>query len=43
LHYSYREGTVFTKFAIVFDKKISLKEITAIEEGGESSWEESCL
>ncbi len=30
------------KVAIVFDKKISLKEITAIEDGGESSWEENC-
>jgi hypothetical protein len=42
-HYSYCEGTVFTKFAIVFDKKISLKEITVIEDGGESAWEENCL
>jgi hypothetical protein len=37
LHYIYREGTVLTKFAIVFDKKISLMEITAIDEGGESA------
>jgi hypothetical protein len=36
-HYSYCEGSVFTMYAIVFDKKISLKEIAEIEDDGESS------
>jgi hypothetical protein len=34
---------VFTRYAIVFDKKISLKEIAEIEDDGESSWEENCI
>jgi hypothetical protein len=38
-HTIYFEGTVFTKFAIVFEKKIFQKDITAIEYGGEFSWE----
>jgi hypothetical protein len=29
---------LFTKFAIVFDKTISLKEINSKDESGESSW-----
>jgi len=29
---------LFTKFAIVFDKTISLKEIISKDESGESSW-----
>jgi hypothetical protein len=32
---------VFTNYAIVFDKKISLKEIAEKEDVGESSWEEN--
>jgi len=34
---------LFTKFAIEFDKTISLKEINSIDESGESSWKENCL
>jgi hypothetical protein len=39
----YALHNLFTKFAIGFDKTISLKEIISIDESGESSWKENCL